>query len=339
MSSVTIKDIAEKLKLSVSTVSKALHGYPDVGNKTREKVLSLANELDYQPNILAQSLRRKSSMIIGVIVPDICYHFFSAAISGIEKVAYDAGYILMLSQTNESVEREILNTRSLISNRVAGLLVSISQTTKDIEHFKVLQRKRSPVVFFDRMSNSIQASQVLSNDYQGAFQATEYLIQIGRKRIAHFSGPQNLNISEARLAGYKGALEKHGFPMEEGLVFAGGFNVEDGIRGMHWLIEQGKGLPDAIFAANDEASFGIYEVAKAQGLRIPDDIAVIGFSNDPVSALIEPPLTTVEQSAFEIGKTAASILLDEISGIRNNQKNFIPQIEHFQTKLIVRQST
>ncbi len=341
MSSITIKDIAEQLNLSVSTVSKALHDYPDVGVKTKEKVLALANKLDYQPNILAQSLRRKNSKIIGVIVPDICYHFFSAAISGIEKVAYDSGYILMLSQTNESVEREIINTRSLISNRVAGLLASISQTTKDVEHFRVLQRRQSPVVFFDRMHQDIKASRVLSNDYQGAFSAVEYLIRTGRKRIAHFSGPLTLNIGQARLKGYKDALLKYEYPIEDDLIYEGGFNVEDGIKGMNWLINQETQLPDAIFTANDEAALGVYEVVKTRGLKIPEDIAVIGFSNDPVSALLDPPLTTIEQSAFEIGKTAATILLEEISSINNgnDQQNFTPRIDHFDTRLIVRQST
>jgi len=333
-SQVTIKDIAKKLNISPSTVSRALRDHPDISAKTKEMVNSLAEELDYQPDSIAQSLKKRKTNLIGVIVPEIKHNFFSAAISGIEEVAYRAGYAIIVSQSNESYDRECINVRALISNRVAGLLISIAQTTENSDHFKLLERQGIPFVFFDRVCEDIEASKVVVDDFDGAFDAVEHLINYGYKRIAHLAGPKHLSISQQRLAGYLSALKKHKIPYDENLVVYGGLNEEDGIIGFQKLLQLDH-LPDALFAVNDPVAIGAFEKIKEHGLVIPEDIALLGFSNNPISSLIEPSLTTVEQPAYEIGKRAAELLIEQIKF----GENFIMRKEILKTKLIVRNST
>ena len=334
---ITIYDLAKQLKMSASTVSRALQDHPDVNKATKKKVFSLANRLDYHPNLVAQRLRKKRSNIIGVIVPDICYNLFSAAISGIEKVVNDAGYILMLSQSHENFQKEVEHTQIFLSSRIAGMLVSISENTLVSEHLKLVQRKGIPVVFFDRASDDMVASKVLYDVYEGSFQAVEYLVKTGRKRIAHISGPQQLEIGSARLKGYEDVLNKYDFPQNKIYVYQGGFNIEDGIAGMEWFLSSGP-PPDAVFAANDEAAYGACQVIKRRGLKIPDDISVVGFSNDPISELMDPPLTTVDLPGKEIGEMAAQFLINDIEKLNINEL-FVPQEKMFKTKLVIREST
>ncbi|MCK4689585.1 MAG: LacI family DNA-binding transcriptional regulator, partial [Candidatus Marinimicrobia bacterium] len=234
---VTIKDIAKKLNISPSTVSRALRDHPDISTQTKKRVNSLAEELDYQPDSIAQSLKKRRTNLIGVIVPEIKHNFFSAAISGIEEVAYRAGYAIIVSQSNESYDRECVNVRALISNRVAGLLISISQTTEISDHFKLLERQGIPFVFFDRVCEDIEASKVVVDDFHGAFKAVEHLINSGYKRIAHLAGPKHLSISQCRLNGYLSALKKHEIPYDENLIVHGGLNEEDGIKGFQKLLK------------------------------------------------------------------------------------------------------
>jgi LacI family transcriptional regulator len=201
MAPATIKDLARELKLSPSTVSRALRDHPDISPGTKKRVVSLADKLDYHPDSIAQSLQTKKTKTIGVIVPEIKQPFFASVINGIEELAYAAGYTIIVCQSNETADREVVVTRSLGSHRVAGLLVSLSRNTRNLDHFKVLQRRGVPVVFFDRVSNDIEASKVVVDDYKGAFDVVEHLIKSGYKRIAHLAGPQNLSISRFRLKG------------------------------------------------------------------------------------------------------------------------------------------
>ncbi len=334
-SQITIKDIAKKLNISPSTVSRALRDHPDISPKTKKAVNTLAKRLNYHPNIIAQSLQKRRTNLIGVIVPEIKHNFFSAAISGIEEVAYRAGYAIIVSQSNESYNRERVNVRALISNRVAGLLISISQTTENSDHFKLLERQGIPFVFFDRVCEDIEASKVVVDDFDGAFNAVEHLIESGYKRIAHLAGPKHLSISQCRFNGYLSALKKHKIPFDENLVVYGGLNEGDGIIGFQKLLQLDH-LPDALFAVNDPVAIGAFEKIKAHGLKIPEDIALLGFSNNPISYLIEPSLTTVEQPAYDVGKRAAELLLEQIN---SKPEEFIPRKEVLQTKLIVRDST
>ncbi len=331
----TIKDIAAKLNLHHTTVSRALRDHPDVKEETKRKVKELAKKMNYQPNNLARSLKRQKSNSIGVIVPEIRHHFFSAVISGIEDVASKAGYVILVAQSNEQFEREIMNTNAFISNHVAGLLVSISQTTVSSDHFKRFMELGGKLVFFDRVCDDLPASQVIVDDYGGAFAAMEYLIGKGYKRIAHLGGTKNLSISKMRYQGYVDALKKHGLPFNDDYVFWGGLHEQNGAEGMNQFLALSE-MPDAIFAVNDPVALGAYEVIKSHGLTIPQDIAVVGFSNNPISTFLSPPLTTVEQPAYEMGKKAAHLLLEQINQKKTSERTIHKEI--LPVRLIVRGS-
>jgi DNA-binding LacI/PurR family transcriptional regulator len=335
MAPATIKDLARELKLSPSTVSRALRDHPDISPKTKKRVVSLADKLDYHPDSIAQSLQTKKTKTIGVIVPEIKQPFFAAAINGIEELAYAAGYTIIVCQSNETADREVLVTRSLGSHRVAGLLVSLSRNTKNLDHFKLLQRRGVPIVFFDRVSNDIEASKVVVDDYKGAFDVVEHLITSGYKRIAHLAGPKNLSISKFRLKGYMDALQQGNLPFNDSLVVYGGLDDTDGIVGFQKLLNL-ESLPDAIFAVNDPVATGAFVMIKEHGMKIPDDIALAGFSNTYMTSLLDPPLTTVEQPSYEIGKTAAQLLMEQIN---SNDENFVPKFIVLKTHLIIRGST
>ncbi|MDJ0829910.1 MAG: LacI family DNA-binding transcriptional regulator [Desulfobacterales bacterium] len=335
MAPATIKDLARKLNLSPSTVSRALRNHPDISAETKKRVLQLADELDYHPDSIAQSLQTRKTKTIGVIVPEIKQPFFAAVINGIEALAYDAGYTIIVCQSNENYEREVVYTRSLVSHRIAGLLVSLSRSTFNLEHFKVLQRRGIPIVFFDRVSAQIEASKVTVDDYQGAFDVVNHLVGVGYKRIAHLAGPKNLSISQNRLQGYKDALIQGGLRYAEERVVYGGLDDTDGLIGLQKLLTLEK-TPDAVFAVNDPVAVGAFTVIKASGLKIPADIALAGFSNTNLSGLLEPPLTTVEQPTYEIGKAAAQLLLEQIN---HDGDYFRPKTEILKTHLIIRSST
>lgn len=336
MSRTTLRDLAKKLNLSASTISRALNDSPEISDATKSKVLKASLALNYHPNILARGLINKQTKIIGVIVPEITHNFFSLAISGISGVAYDAGYVIMLCESNESYDREVINTSALVSNQIAGLIVSISQETKRHDHFEYLQRIGIPLVFFDRVCESLKTSRILVDDYGGAFRAVEYLIKKGRKRIAHLGGTEHLSISRDRFTGYLDALNTFGIPFDNDLVYFGGFQEENGVKGMQVLFESEKKL-DAVFAVNDPVAIGAYEEIRNRGLRIPDDIAVVGFSNNPVAAIIDPPLTTIEQPAYELGQRAAIVLLEQIVA-KTEKRIYKPVREVLETKLIIRSS-
>jgi len=335
MAPATIKDLAKELNISASTVSRALRDHPDISPLTKKRVISLANKLDYHPDSIAQSLQTQKTKTIGVIVPEIKQPFFASVINGIEELAYSAGYTIIVCQSNETYDREVLYTRTLVSHRVAGLLVSLSQTTQNLDHFKALQRRGVPIVFFDRVNDDIEASKVVVDDYNGAFAAADHLIKSGYKRIAHLAGPKNLSISKYRLKGYKDALKLGNRPYNEELVVYGGLDDTDGVVGFQKLLSL-EILPDAVFAVNDPVATGAFLTIKEHGLKIPDDIALVGFSNTNVSSLLDPPLTTVEQPTYEIGKTAVQLLLEQIN---NNEENFVPRFEVLKTHLIIRGST
>lgn len=328
----TIIDIAKRVGLSASTVSRALNDHPDIKEETKNLVRRTAQELHYTPNPMAQSLKSRRTMTIGVIAPEIKHDFFSSAISGIEEVAHQHGYTIIVCQSNESVEREIANVDVLIHYRVAGVVVSISQETKCGEHFQELLRKKIPLVFFDRVCDDVQASKVVIDDERSAFDAVTYLLRKGYTKIAHFAGPQDLRICSKRMQGYADALQQHGIPMAEEFVRHGGLDEQDGYRSMDALIRDGA-MPEAIFAVNDPVAIGAYQRIKEAGLRIPDDIAILGFSNSTIASLVDPPLTSIEQPSFDMGSRSAEILLDIIDG-----RMTVPRTLVLETKLVVRKS-
>jgi LacI family transcriptional regulator len=333
---VTIKDIARTLKISPSTVSRALKDHPDISPATKKAVRELAQELDYQPNSVALSLRKSKTFTIGVIIPEIVHHFFSTVISGIEDVAYKAGYHVMICQSNESYEREVLSTQALLASRVDGLLVSVARETNDVKHFQSMINKGIPTVFFDRVVNGLDTSSVVVDDFGGAYRAVEHLIKTGCKKIAHLGGPDNLVISQSRRKGYEQALDDYGFDLKQDRIFAAGLTIEDGKKACSLLLEQEE-LPDAIFAANDPVAIGTLQVLKETGIRVPDEVSVIGFSNEPITSLIDPPMTTVAQPGFEMGQLATQLLLGEIG--QGNEAAPVVERKELKTELVIRQST
>ena len=335
MENATITDIAKKLKISASTVSRALNNHPDIKKETKDQVKKLAEKLNYSPNPIARSLKTKRTNVIGVIVPEIKHDFFSSAISGIEEVAYHSGYIILVCQSNESYEREIINTNALMHQRVAGLIVSISQNTKNGNHFKESIDRGIPLVFFDRACNDISTNKVIIDDARSAFIAVTHLIERGHKKIAHFSGPKTLEICIQRLKGYKNALKKANIPLSDKLICYGDLHEDNGYASMDTLLKQNI-IPDAIFAVNDPVAIGAFQRIKEAGLKIPEDIAIVGFSNNRITSLIDPPLTTVNQPSFDMGKKAAEILIEMIEKENNDNQRKTVVLD---AELIVRGST
>ena len=331
----TIKDIAKRLGVAPSTVTKALKDYPDVSAEMKEKARSLANKLGYLPNSVAQSLQSGATTTIGVIVPEIKHHFFSSALDGIEDIAFKEGYSIFVCKSNEDYEREMINTRNLLSHSVAGIIVSISQNTRDVKHFEDIHARRIPLVFFDRVSGDIAANKVIVDDRAGASSAVAHLIESGYKRIAHLAGPDYLNISKERMTGYREALKRAGIPFSPEYLIGGGFDEVDGADGFAQLMRL-RPRPDAVFCVNDPVAMGVLLESKKKKIRIPQDLAIVGFSDNPVASQVDPPLTTVAQPAYEMGAAAAEMLLRQI---RNGNGNCAPETVKLKTKLIIRKTT
>jgi len=310
---VTIKDIARRLNVSTSTVSRALRHHPDISKQTREKVEALARELDYHPDSIAQSLKKQRTNTIGVILPGIKHDFFSSALNGIEDIAYSSGFNIIVCKSSENYERERVNVHALVSNRVAGVIASVAQTTVDADHFQLLKRRNIPLVFFDRVCKDVEASRIIVDDYGGAMRAVEFLIKKGYKRIAHLGGPKHLSLSQNRLRGYIDAHKHNTMKPDPDLIIHGGMNEDDGIKGAKALFSMPKARrPDAVFTVNDPVAIGVYMAAREAGVAIPGALGVVGFSDNSIVSLIDPPITTVSQPAYEMGVTAAKVLLEEI---------------------------
>jgi len=329
---ITIKDIAKQLGISPSTVSRALKDHPDISEITKTKVKELAKELKYKPNAIALSLQSSKSNIIGIIVPQIVHHFFSTVISGIEEYASNKGYNVLICQSNESVEKEIANIQLLYSSRVEGIIVSRTKNTDDFSHFNNIIERNIPMVFFDRTCHSLQTDKVIIDDYRAALEATEYLIKTGCKKIAHFSGPENLKISAKRMWGFRDALKKHNIKLNKDLIIKAD-NFETGKKITNKLIND-KNIPDGIFAVNDMTAAGAISALKSNNLKIPEDVSIIGFTNGMISTIIDPSLTTVEQNGYKMGQKSAELLIDRVE---ETDTPFITEI--IPTKLIIREST
>jgi LacI family transcriptional regulator len=330
---ITIKHIAKTLGISISTVSRALHDAYDVSPETRRKVMALAEELDYKPNPYAVSLVKQNTNMIGVLLPEIAVYYFSMVVKGIQDVAYNVGYNVMFFISGESLEREKLILKNLNVNSLDGLLVSVSAETHNSEHFKKLIDKGLPIVFFDRVLDDIHTSKVIQDDYQGAFNATQHLIQQGFTRIAHLAGPKNLNIAQQRLQGYLDALTQNGLPIRKNYIIYSNLTEEDGVQDMSKLLAV-KPLPDALFCVNDRKAIGAMLALKRYGYKIPHHIAMVGFQNAPISEVVTPSLTTIEQTAYEIGAKSCQLLLQHIK-----TPDMAPQTVVMPTRLIIRESS
>jgi LacI family transcriptional regulator len=331
---VTIKDIAKKLGVSTSTVSRALQDHPDISIKTREAVKELAKILGYKPNMVALNLKHSRTNTIGVLVPEVEHYFFSTILNGVEEVAYKNNFSVMVFQSNESYMREVLITQTFLTNRVDGVLASFSKNTHDFSHFQQLVDNEIPLVFFDREREELHADSVIVDDYSGAYNAVNHLLSKGCKKIAFFSAPQHLVLGRNRLEGYKAALEHHGIAYNPDLVYA--CDTFDQAEKISRSILKKHDRPDAIFAVNDLTAIGAMKVAKQQGLRIPDDIRFVGFENSRSAWICEPELTTVDQFGFELGKKATELLLTRI---KLNTFDYKTEKQIVKTQLVKRETT
>lgn len=336
----TIKHIAKELNLSASTVSRALRDHPDISEKTKKKVLAKASELDYQPNTVAKSLRNSQTFTIGIVVPSVVHHFFSTIISGIEDVASQKKYKLVIAQSNESFEKEAESVEGFVGNRVDGLFISLASETKTYTHLLAAQRRKIPIVFFDRETDEVQASKIIVDDYDGAFHATEHLITQGCKNIIHLAGPDGLHITENRIRGYLEALKKHN--IEKNTIVVSD-NFQKGHHTINELLEKGENI-DGIFAVNDDTAMGAMRACKKFGKKIPADIAVIGFGDNPIAQIVEPPLSSISQSGFEMGQCVANLFFEQIKHQKDKKNNenigdYSFQTKVINTKLVIRDSS
>lgn len=329
----TIKDIAKQLNVSISTVSRAMRNAPDVNIETRKAVMALSEELKYQPNKLALSLKQKQTHTIGVIVPNLDY-VLATMVKGIDEVALEAGYTVMVCQSNESFGREIVNTRRLLDSLVDGFIISVSSETKVFDHFKKIQEKQMPLVTFDRTPADLKAPCVRLDNMEGGYVATEHLIEQGYKRIAILAGPKNLGISNSRLEGYINALKKYKMKPDPNLIIHCDFNQHYAYLATQELLEM-KNRPDAICTISDRMAIGAMLAIKEKGLRMPHDIGLVGFNNEPVVSLVTPAISSVDQPAFELGKMAAKLFIQTVHD--NGDMSSVEEV--LKPKLIVRESS
>lgn len=334
----TIKDIAKALGLSTSTVSRALNGSHEIGAATKQLVLEYAEKINYRPNPIALSLKEQRSHSIGVVVCEVANNYFSQAINGIESIAYDRGYHVIITQTHESFDREKANVEHLISRHVDGLLVSLSAETTDLAQYKYLHSKGYPIVFFDRVAPDIATHKVIADNYMGSFNATEMLINKGFKRIAHVTSSYNLMISLDRLKGYEAALEKHGLPYREDYLKQcnrGGVNHDEVEKVLKELLSLDE-RPDALLVTADRLTINCLQVLKKLGMRVPEDIGIAGFTNSDSAELFDPPLTTVRQPAYQIGQIATERLINLIESKYPVTEFFTERLD---TELMIRSSS
>ena len=338
MKETTLKQIAETFGISITTVSKALKNYPDVSAKTRNAVLSLASSLHYTPNSFAVNLRTKESKTIGLIIPEVVHHFFSNVINGIIAEAEKNGYLVIILQSNESLELEKKQVALLLNKRVDGIIMSLSNESNDDEHIKEIIDREIPFVLFDKISKFINCSKVVINDQKAAFNAVEHLIQKGCKKIAHIRGPVNPQNAIDRFLGYKKALVNNNITFDYNLVYTcKNVTFEEGKAFAKQIITEHPDV-DGIFVITDLVAVGVLAYFNENNIKVPQQIKIIGFSNWFMSQVITPKLSTVDQPSYEMGKQSFNLLLEEI----NTKKKFLvftPKIIEMKTAIIERESS
>lgn len=331
---ITIKDIARKFKCSPSTVSRALNDNPVINEETRKTIQEYAEKMGYQRNIISLSLLNKSSKTLGVILPNINHFHESAMLEGLQSTFQPLGYLLNICVTNESYELEKQYIERLLANRVDGIFLSISQETYDgghYEHIEKVVRRDIPLVYIDRKYDAALANGVIVDDYDGAFMATQHLIEIGCRRIAHLHGPKGLTVSEYRFNGYRDCLLKHNFPIDERLICTTNFEVESAIEPTKYLLNLPE-RPDAIFGVNDHVCIGAMSVIREQNIKIPQEIALVGFDDSPIAQYFSPPLSSVQRQSRQIGLEASELLLAQLN-------NKVLDSKVLSSKLVVRESS
>ena len=340
MKPATLKDIAETLNISITTVSKALKNYPDVSKKTRKLVRETAVTLNYKPNAFAVNLRTKESKTIGLIIPEIVHHFFSSVIKGIISQAEKKGYLVIILQSNESYELEKKQLDLLLNKRVDGILISLANGTSDFKHLNDIIENGTPLVMFDKIAKLVNCSKVVIDDRKAAYIATQHLIDTGCKRVAHFRGPLLPQNSIDRFLGYKKALLDNGLEYDPSLVYTcacDDMSFNEGKVNAAKLLAEHKDV-DGIFINTDMVAIGAITEFNKRGVKVPDDISIVGFSNWFMSSAITPSLTTIDQPGFKMGKMAFKQLYKELKANKNN-KVIHPKIIELETSLVKRNST
>ncbi len=331
----TIHDIARQLNISASTVSRALNDHPRISQQMRIAVHDLARELNYHPDFRGLSLRSGSGRTLGVLVPQVDRYFFATVLRGIDDVATEHGYDVLICQSYESIAKETALVTSLLNGKVDGLIASVSIETTDDHHFRQLMKKNIPLVFFDRPLDTLNVSKVLIDDFKGSVDAVEHLIAGGRRKIAHFAGPQHIRVYKDRTAGYLHALKQHHLEVIKDLIIPNTITQQTGYRSMKSILAMTP-RPDAIFSSGDYSALGALLFAREAGLSVPDEISIAGFANEPFCPLVNPPLTSVDQQAQEMGRQAAILLIKEIL---RKEKHPIPSTVVLEPRLIIRESS
>jgi LacI family transcriptional regulator len=332
---VTIYDLAEELKVSPSTVSRALKDHFSIGKEMIELVKKHAHQRGYRPNSIAASLRRNKTNNIGVITSWINRPFMSSLISGVEEEAARVGYNVVISQSHDSYENEVAIAKALYDSRIGGLIVSLAMETKKYDHFNQFVDNDIPIVFVDRVSEEFRADKVIIDNFGAGYTATKHLIEQGCKRIAHFAGSQLRNVYRERQRGYLEALRQHNLPVDETLIVKGDIlNSEEGMKMANHVLDL-PNPPDGIFSPNDTSAVSAIQCAKKRGLKIPKEIAIIGFNNDPVSLIIEPQLSTISHPATDMGRIAARQVMKH----KDHKDIVTSETITLKTELIVRESS
>lgn len=332
---VTIKDLAEKLNISVSTVSRALKDNPEISQQTRQEVQKLAKEWGYKPNPIAVALKTRKSNTIGVVVPQIVNTFFSTVVKKIEEIADGYGYNVLVSSSNESFEKEKKYIDVFLANRCDGIILSLSKSTTSYEHIKNILDSGVPLVLFDRTVKELNVSKVVADDADAAYKIVLHLIHGGARRIAILTGPEHLSIGKNRMKGYLKALTEKQIEVDQRLIVrCDDFSVEAAKEAVSKLLESDK-RPDAIFGINDDMAIGALEAVKGKGLRIPEDVAIFGFSNSKRSRYMTPSVSTINQFPEKVGERAAELLFEQIL----DPKHARIREEVINCELIVRESS
>ncbi len=331
---ITIYDIAEALQVSPATVSRGLNDHPGIRKDTKKKISDMARSMGYRHNKFASNLRSKSTKTIGVIVPRLNSSFMSTVIAGMEKVANLHDYHLIISQSQESFKQEIDSVSTMFNSRIDGMMVSLAYDTKGTNHFEEVIKKQIPVIFFDRVIEHPDCTSIVIDNKRAGFDATLHLIEQGCKRIVHVDGNLNRNVYADRFEGYKQALKEGGIAFDPSLVFNNRLTDQTSSEVAEAILNM-KQLPDGIFTANDTSAVACIQVLKKAGIKIPDDIAVVGFNNDPISRVIEPNLSTIDYPGQEMGEIAATTLINKLKKLPTGNLNSI-LLRH---NLIVRESS
>ncbi len=327
---VTLNDIAKKLHVSKVTVSKALRGHPDISSETAEKIKATARALGYSPNFMARNLSSRRTNAIGVIVPKIAHHFFSSVIEGIYDTAFQNGYEVLLTVSQENAERELQHINSLLSMRVDGLIISVSEQTRDYSIFKKIKEMGVPLTFMDRVPPLEGFNTVVADDRGGARAATEHILNLGYTKIAHLGGHQYTSIGRERWRGFADAMKHHGITVRKDWIVYGGFSEAEGYKGFKMLYETGK-LPEVVFAVTFPVALGVYRAVREMGMKIPDDIDIICFGNSGMNHLMSPSMSYVDQPTYDLGRRALEVTLENIQ----KKGNFLPQHITLPTKLVL----